>query len=75
MAPVADTDMPVLLRGGPRGRWAYDAKGWKTVRESVRTQLSRGQRVVDDVLGYERTAELTALPSGEMATVWRWTRG
>ena len=66
--------MPVLLRGGPRSRWAYDARGWKQLRESVRTQMARGQRVVDEVLGYERTNAVAPLPTGEVASVWRWAR-
>lgn len=67
-------EMPVLLRGGPLSRWAFDARGWQQRRESIRAQLARGQRVVDDVLGYRRTDELQGLPTGEVAAVWRWAR-
>lgn len=64
--------MPILLRDGPRNRWAYSAKSWQEIRSSVTLQRSRGQLVVDDVLHYKETRELATLPSGDAARVWRW---
>lgn len=65
--------LPILLRGGPRNRWAYTRKSWDEVCSSVRLQLSRGQHVVDDVLLYRETRDLATLPTGDAATVWRWS--
>jgi hypothetical protein len=66
---------PILLRGGPRNRWAYTAKSWDEVRSSVRIRKDRGQAVVDgDVLEYRETRDVAELPTGDTAVVWRWPK-
>lgn len=64
----------VMLRGGPRDRWAYTEKSWVELRDSVRRQLARGQKLVDDVLHYKETRETAVTATDEPATVWRWSR-
>lgn len=66
------TGMPILLRGGPRNRWAYSEKSWKELRSSITLQRARGQLVIDDALQYQETREHATLPSGDAARVWRW---
>lgn len=65
-------ERPVLLRGGPRARWAYPAVQWDAIRNSVASAKERGQLVDDQVLQYVATSNVVTLPNGGVATVWQW---